>query len=235
MITDDEPIARDILTEYINLLPGLELGAVCSDALEAFKRLHNEKTDVLFLDINMPEMSGLELVRSLKNPPLIVFTTAHPQHALDGFELNAVDYLVKPVSFERFIRCADRLFRLHFAQRQQSNPMDQSFSQSPDFIFVRTDRGLEKVWLHDLFYIEGFENYVKLICENRTLITMNTMKNMEAQLPTNRFLRIHRSYIINTDKIDFFQDNSFKIHKEVLLVGKSYRKMVSEWVKAYCP
>lgn len=234
LIADDEPIAREIIAEYINLVPGLELAHSCSNALEAFRKLHDSTdTDVMFIDINMPEMTGLELVRSLKHPPLIVFTTAHSQHALDGFELNATDYLVKPVSFERFVRCADKLFRQLGPQRVLVQNHAEHTGNRQDFIFVRSDKGLEKLWLQDLMYVEGFENYVKLVCQQRTIVTLNTMKNMEALLPANRFLRIHRSYIINTDKIESFQDNGFKIHKEILLVGKSYRRSVGDWVKGY--
>lgn len=231
VITDDEPVAIEILEDYIRLVPELNLIAKCKDAIETFSVLRQGQVDVLFIDIQMPEVTGIDLLRSLKNPPAIVFTTAYTNYAHEGFELDAVDYLLKPISIERFLRTVDKIC----ARFSDSTKTEQLHAPTPDkkYFFIKVDQDLVKIELCKILFIEGLENYVKIHCEEKTYVSFCTMRNMEEMLSQHRFLRIHRSYIVNLDKVDLIQNHIFKIKDKALVAGKSYRKSVSELLKHY--
>ncbi len=231
VITDDEPIAQEILEDYINMVPGLQLVAKCKNAMETLTVLRHSRVDILFIDIKMPEVSGLEFVRSLKNPPVIIFTTAYPNYAVDGFDLDAADYLLKPISIDRFLKAINKVFL------QNNNPetvvTDKSIGHKRHFLFVKSDKGLIKLNYNDIDYIEAMENYVRIYLKDKIIVSPGTMKNIEDILPSALFIRIHRSYIVNLEKVAFVQNNIFTIGNKNLVVGKNYRKVVSEILKNY--
>jgi two-component system LytT family response regulator len=227
IITDDEPIALEILEDYLRLIPDINLVAKCHSAMETLTALRQYEVDILFIDIQMPGISGLEFIRSLKRKPAIIFTTAYPNYAIEGFEVDAIDYLLKPISLERFLKAVDKIYaRLTIPENSE-----QKHVLEKKFFFVKSNSDLIKIDYDSIYYVEGLENYVKIHCENRCTISFSTMKGMEDLLSPHRFLRIHRSYLINLNKVHSVQNHSFKIGNANLMVGKSYRKNVSEILK----
>src|SRR5688572_27339422 len=206
IIVDDEPMARDVIRRYVEQVPNLKLVAEFGNAIEATIFLQEEPVDMIFLDIKMPQLSGTEFVRSLHNVPKIIFTTAFKEYAHEGFELDVVDYLLKPIRFDRFLRAVNKAF----PQRQQE--MEAGFVSSHDmkfaspFIYVKVDRKMIKILLDDILYIESDKDYVKVFTTNSTIITRQTISSVEAMLSENKFFRIHRSYIVSLDKIQSFSN-----------------------------
>lgn len=222
LIVDDEPMARDVLRRYISKLPFISLTGECSNAIDALVFLQSRPVDLLFLDIRMPELLGTELVQALQNPPKVIFTTAFKEYALDGFELDAVDYLLKPIRFERFLKAVNKAFpgrsdaaMIEAATSEQKN--------SDDFFYVRVDRKLVKIILKDLLYIESDRDHVKIYTTDRTYVTRQTISSIEAMLNDNEFIRIHRSFMISLSKIRSFNNESVEIGSEELPIGKLYR------------
>ncbi len=229
VITDDEPIAQEILEDYIRLVPGLCLVAKCKNAMETMDVLRANEVDILFIDIQMPGINGIDFVRSLKARPSVVFTTAFPNYAIDGFDVDAIDYLLKPVSIDRFLRAVDKVYN-----QTPKKATETTVQSARDFFFIKSNTDLVKVAFDSILYIEGLENYVKIYCEQqKQIISFSTMKNMEELLSAHRFLRIHRSYIINLNKVNAVQSNTFKIGAAELPIGKSYRKPVSDVLKTF--
>jgi DNA-binding LytR/AlgR family response regulator len=231
VVTDDEPVARDILEEYISMTPNLNLIAKCSNALETFAILKNNDVEILFIDIKMPEINGIEFIRSLKKTPYVIFTTAFSSYAVEGFDLNAVDYLLKPISFERFIKSVDRVFERMSVPKSINTENSVNSLKKDDFFFIKSDSGLIKIDYDKILYIEGMENYVRIVCENKSIVSLTTMKAMEIKLAKDKFLRIHRSFIINMDKVDKVLDFNFYINNKAIQVGKSYKKIILEILK----
>ena len=226
VITDDEPIALEILEDYIRLVPGLNLVAKCKSAMETMTILQKNKVDVLFIDIKMPEISGIEFVKSLKNPPAIIFTTAFPGFALEGFELDVIDYLLKPISIERFLKAVHKVI----SNKKNLNPSE---TERPpiNFLFVKAGQGFIRVQYSDIYYIEALENYVRIHLKDKTIVSLTSMKNMEEALPAKSFLRIHRSYIVNLEKVDAIRNNVFILGAKNIGSGKNYRKNIAEMLK----
>lgn len=212
LIIDDEPSAQQILRQYIGDAPGLTLADCCSDALEAMEFLKEHEVDLLFLDINMPKLSGISFLKSLKEPPAVILTTAYEEYALEGYELNVVDYLLKPFSFERFLKSVAKI-----ENRQRQNTLSQSF------LTVKADKKSYRVSFNDILLIESAGDYVTLHCRDRKLITYATMKNLEDTLPTNQFYRVHKSYIISVHHIEYLEGNSIKIGGKLVPIGTTYR------------
>ncbi len=235
VVTDDEPVAAEILEDYVRLIPGLQLVGTCRDALETNSLLRRQAVDVLFMDIQMPGISGMDFIRSLRQPPAVVFTTAHPGYAVDAFELDVVDYLLKPISIDRFLRAVNKLFaRIESAAGPA--PADGSGPAADEgrkYFFIKSNQDLVRVAYSDIMYVEGLENYVKIHCTDRILISFATMKSLEEQLSPYRFLRIHRSFIVNLDKVVAIRNGVFFLHAAELAIGKSYRKPVTELLKQY--
>lgn len=220
LIVDDEPLALDILENYIERLPDLELVAKCDNAIDANEILQKEKIDLLFLDIQMPQMTGIELVKSLSNPPKLVFTTAYEEYAVDGFELNAVDYLMKPIAFDRFMKAVNKVKDLNSGNGSNT-------AQDDDFFFVKADKKLIKIHFNEILYIEGLKDYVIIKKESGRVIALQTMKSLESKLPSNIFMRVHRSYIININKIKAVIGNAIEIvesgQAKHIPIGKNYK------------
>jgi DNA-binding LytR/AlgR family response regulator len=227
IIVDDEPLAREVLKTYIDQMKNVELVAACENALEANEALHQHDVDLLCLDIHMPQITGIEFLKSLKNPPLVLFTTAHPDYALEGFELDVVDYLLKPISLDRFMKAINKVEeRLEKHGEQEEN----------DHFYVKADKKLVKVFYRDMLYIEGLKDYVILRNEHNRVITLQTMKSLENKLPKENFIRVHRSYIVNIDKIQSIMGNMLEIEEKGQIkhipVGKNYRDELMEMIES---
>ncbi len=221
LIVDDEPLALEVLETYISQMPEIELIGKCTNAIDANKVLNETEVDLMFLDIQMPQLTGTEFVKTLKNPPLIIFTTAYPNYAIEGFELDALDYLLKPVSLERFMKSINK------AKEQLQLKAGPSTQQEEDFIFVKSDKKFIKVFYDDILYIEGLKDYVIIKTEAGRIITLQTMKSLEEKLPSKRFMRVHRSYIAGLHKINAIVGNMVEImdkgKAKHLPIGKNYR------------
>lgn len=225
IIVDDEPLAQDVLETYIEKIPELNLVKKCSNALEANEALKSEEIDLMFLDIQMPQLTGTDFLKTLNNPPLVIFTTAYPNYAIEGFELNALDYLLKPISLERFMKAVNKA--LEQLELQNKDSVAGSVEESPDFIFVKADKKLIKIKYDEILYIEGLKDYVIIRMDRSRVITLQTMKSLEDKLPSNLFRRIHRSYIVSIDKINAIVGNMVEVieknQAKHLPIGKNYR------------
>ncbi|MBL7922900.1 MAG: response regulator transcription factor [Bacteroidia bacterium] len=218
IIVDDEPLAQEVLERYLMNIRELELVTKCSNALEAFEVLNNETIDLMFLDVSMPVISGLDFLRSLHKAPAVIITTAHPDFALQGYELDVVDYLVKPVSMERFMKAVNKAID---RVRMAAPP---SKSSKADYMFVKSDQKLIRVNFSDIFYIEGMKDYVKIFTREKMIVTLHTMKFFEANLPSDQFIRIHKSYIVNAAGIKSISGNELELHQSRLPIGNSYKE-----------
>ena len=227
---DDEPLALQQLTTYIQKVPFLELAAQCQSALEARKFLEQDTVDAIFCDINMPDLNGMDFVKSLQAPPLIVFTTAYSEYAVEGFKVNAVDYLLKPFGLDDFRRAANRI-----KERQESvstNIQHPIPNTQPATLFVKTDYRMVKINIPDIRYIEGMSEYLKIYLEgeDKPIITLLSMKKIESRLPEN-FMRIHRSYIVNLHKIQEVNKNRIIMDAETYLpVGDMYKESFQQYL-----
>ena len=200
LIVDDEPLALDVLETYISQMAELHLVKRCSNALEANEALKSNDIDLMFLDIQMPQLTGIDFVKTLSKPPMVVFTTAYPNYAIQGFDLNALDYLLKPISLERFVKAVNKAVE-HANISHRDGTQIQASSDSLEFFFVKADKKLVKVNFDDIIYIEGLKDYVIIRLVQGRVITLQTMKSLEDKLPQGRFKRIHRSYILNIERI----------------------------------
>lgn len=232
IIVDDEPLAQEVLETYISQLPDIELIKKCNNAFEAGECLRQHQVDLMFLDIQMPQLSGVEFVKTLTNPPYIIFTTAYPDYAVEGFELNAVDYLLKPISLERFMKAVNKVAAKIHARTGEKDP--EKTEANDDFFFVKADKKLVKVNFDDILYIEGLKDYVIIRLENSRVITLQTMKSLEDRLPLNKFKRIHRSFIVNIKRINAILGNMVEIMEagkvKQLPIGKNYRDELLEMI-----
>lgn len=225
LIVDDEYMARLLLEEYVRKLPSLKLTGSCENALEAFHLLQSHSVDVLFLDIQMPYLTGLEFIQTLRKKPAIVFTTAYSEYAVEGFRLDAVDYLLKPFSFERFVQAVNKAIDFVSFHRQTDPKQPSSGSLLPEHFFVKSDGKLVKIRFADILYIEGLKEYVSIYTSDKQrIIALKSIKNLEALLPENSFLRIHKSYIVSIYHIEAVLGNQIEIHKKLLPVGATYKE-----------
>lgn len=220
LIVDDEPLAADVIESFVGKMSHLNLVGKANSATDALALLKANKIDVLFLDIQMPEMTGLELLKTLKNPPIVIFTTAYPNYALESYEIDAADYLLKPISFDRFVKAVNKAEeRLKTATTE---PAD-----TPDYIFVKADGKLVRINIEDICYVEGLKDYVIIHTMNSKVVTHNTMKNIEALLLNDEnFIRIHRSYIINLRFVKEIEGNSFRVKDQMLTIGTTFKEDV---------
>ena len=233
LIVDDEYMARLLLEEYVRKIPSLRLIATCENALEAFHLLKTEAVDVVLLDIQMPHLTGLEFVQTLQSKPAIIFTTAYSEHAVEGFRLDAVDYLLKPFSFERFVQAIGKATDfVAFHKSPFPALSSEALPIAPDHFFVKSDGKLVKVRFEDILYIEGLKEYVSIYTtDNQRIITLQSIKNLEILLPEGTFLRIHKSYIISLARIEAIVGNRVEIHKKLLPVGATYKEELMKKLK----
>ena len=220
IVVDDEPLARQLMEGYISQTPGLNCVAVCQSAIEAFSVLHGQKVDVMFLDIQMPGITGINFLRSLKNAPKVIFTTAYSEYAVDAFELEAIDYLLKPITFERFIKAIQKVS----PKKEEPFTDTAPATEENNYIFLKVDRRLIKINHGDIIYIEGYGDYLKVHTANQTYVTYMTFSKIEQLLPPSKFLRIHRSTMVNSDYIRFVEGNFLRVQDQDLAIGQSYRE-----------
>ncbi|MBK3517447.1 LytR/AlgR family response regulator transcription factor [Carboxylicivirga marina] len=225
LVVDDEALAVDVISEYISRLDNLHLVTTCNSAVEAMHILNEQEIDLLFLDIQMPGLTGLQLIRNLSHRPEVIFTTAYSEYALEGFELEALDYLIKPISFERFIKAVNRYFKNHQQTEIPQSTSNDTFNEA--FIFVKSDKMMVKVVLQDITHIESLRNYVSIyLNDGREVKTMNTISNIEEKLPETHFLRVHRSYLIAIDKIESYTSGNLNISGANVPIGRNYKEQV---------
>jgi len=232
---DDEPLALQQLVAYISKVPYLQLAGQCQSAIEALDILNREPVDAIFCDINMPDLNGMDFVKSLAVPPLVVFTTAYSEYAVEGFKVNAVDYLLKPFGLQDFMRAANRIRERKEERGERGERSEERGERKEaDFIFVKTDYRVVKVELSDIRYVEGMSEYLKLhlSTQPKPVITLLAMKSLEEKLPKN-FMRIHRSYIVNLDKIVEVNKNRVIIDNNTFLpIGDSYKEQFNRYIEA---
>lgn len=219
IVVDDEPLARQLIESYISQVPEMHCLGSYQTAIEAFAALHQHPIDVLFLDIEMPSISGLNFIKSMKTNTKVIFITAYTEYAVDAFEIEAVDYLVKPVTFERFLKAVQKIS----VTRTDQTTVYPKADETP-YIFLKVDRRLVKIDLSSIVYIEGLGDYLKVHATNQTYVTYMTMGKSESLLPSSRFIRIHRSTIVNTAFIQYIEGNFIKVNDRDLAIGPTYRE-----------
>ncbi|MDD7913703.1 LytR/AlgR family response regulator transcription factor [Polaribacter ponticola] len=223
LIVDDEPLAIRLIEKHISQIDSLEVVATCNSALKAFEIVNTQEIDLMFLDIKMPNLTGIDFLKSLKNPPKTIFTTAYRDYALESYELETVDYLLKPVTFERFVKAIDKFF---WQNTSKVAPVQRE-TITTDYILIKSGNKHHKVNLADIVYIESFKDYIKVHLENNTsIVSKYKLGEMELELSTYQFLRIHRSYIINTSKITAFSSNDIDVNSLEIPIGASYKEKV---------
>ncbi len=221
LIIDDEPLSRDVIRNYVNDHPELQLEGECKDAFEAMAALESSKVDLIFLDINMPKLSGINFYKSLNQKPLVIFTTAYPEFAVEGFELDAVDYLLKPFSFERFIKAVNK------AKGKVAVPE----KETSDYMMLKADKKMYRTAYDDILFFESLGDYVKVYTRGRVLIIAGTLKKLLSELPATRFLRTHKSYIISMAQVEYIEGNQIKIGEHIVSIGQAYREEVMSRLK----
>ncbi len=230
LIVDDEPLALDILETYIQRIDSLELVARCNNAIEAFNLIQQKEIDLLFLDIQMPKLTGIDFLKNINNPPKVVFTTAYRDYALEGYELDAIDYLLKPISFERFLRAVNKVSQLNnptannapipVAHEADGSGYDQAF------IYLKADKKMIKFLLKDILYIESLKDYVRVKTAYKEVVAYQKISYLEEKLPENKFLRVHRSFIVAIDKVEAFSATTIEIHGKEIPIGRNYKNVV---------
>jgi two-component system, LytTR family, response regulator len=224
---DDEPLALDIITEYCHKVPFLNLLESFNNPVDSIQYLMNNQVDLLFLDIQMDQLTGIQLLNVLKAKPMVIFTTAYDSFALQGYELDAIDYLLKPISFERFLKAVDKVYdKLQMQQHHKNEPAEhaQPIAAKDDYIFIKTEFRYEKVDFNDILYIEGKGDYLCIVTTKKKIMTLQGFKKMEESLPHNNFCRVHKSYIIAIDKIESIERSRIKIKDQLIPVSDSYKE-----------
>ncbi len=228
LVVDDEPMAREIICSYVAKIDTLELIGTCKNGMEAFQTLQQKSIDLLFLDINMPELTGISLAKALDKPTQVIFTTAYREYALDGFEVQALDYLLKPISFERFLKAIQKYTELHPTKK---TTLSQERLLTSDSIYIRADRKMVKINLAEILYVESTGDYLKFHTSAKVWVTRDSLSEYEEKLPTTSFLRIHRSFIINLKHIQAYTHEFIEIENQALPISRSYKNEVLEKLK----
>jgi two-component system, LytTR family, response regulator len=229
IVIDDEPLARQLLSDFIQKVPKLQLEGSYSSALKALEKLRKNQVDVLFLDIQMPDITGIEFLKTLEHKPLVVFTTAYAEHAVQGYELDVADYLLKPFDFNRFLKSINKI-----TQRLKAEPASGTVPEKNEFIFVKDGTKQVKVPLTAIRYIKGSREYVTIVTDDKKIMSLQTMKSMEEMLPAE-FIRIHNSFIISLAGVDTIYKNKLLAGGETFPIGITYKKKVFEALKQYYP
>ncbi len=240
IIVDDEPLAQRVIEKFLEDLPNFKVLAKCNNAFEAMDAINNQVVDLMFLDINMPKLTGLSFLKSLKNPPLVIITTAYSEYAIEGYELDVVDYLKKPFSFERFFKAIqkvqERLKKRDIPLVASNALPDESpieiYSDlsTSNFIFVKANKKNYRVDIDDIYFIEALGDYIKIHTSNQVLVTYQSMKKIESVLPSTIFVRIHKSFIVSVNKIKSVEGNMVEVKNEKLSIGNSYKQAFQEFV-----
>ena len=222
LVVDDEPLALDILEDYISKIPFLTLVKSTTSAIEGLSLVQSDAIDLVFLDVQMPELTGIQFLKIINGKCDVILTTAYSQYALDGYELDVVDYLLKPIAFDRFYKAAQKV--LQNSNHSNSSAPDALIAQKThDFIFVKTEHKIQKIYLDDILYIEGLKDYISIFTKTERIITLQNMKKMEESLPSKAFVRVHKSYIIALGKIESIERSRIQIGDKIIPIGDTYR------------
>ena len=233
VIVEDEPLARNLMIDYVSKVPTLNLVEACSNPLTVIEVLRNNPVDILFLDVQMPEITGISLLKVLQKRPLVILTTAYSEYALEGYELDVADYLLKPITFERFLKAIDRVTqRLEGKAAPTVHDKMEKVSQepSPPFVFVKDGTKLVKVMLDDILYVEGLKDYVTIHTKTQKVVSLQRLKALEDQLPTDKFIRIHNSFIVALNAIDVIHKGDVQVRDAMLPIGETYKKSFREFI-----
>ena len=222
IIVEDESIAAELLQDYVKQVPFLNLKGVCIDAIYALEMLQKEHIDLVFLDINLPKLKGLDFIRTLKNPPKIIITSAYHEYALQGYELNVVDYLLKPIEFSRFLMAVNKIK----SERQEPMPLKADLLIDRDHLFFNVSKKLVKIYLDEILIIESLREYIRITTQSKTILTKIQISEVETLLPPHEFIRIHRSFIIAKRKIESFSSSEVEINKKQIPIGRHYKDQV---------
>lgn len=229
LVVDDEPLALNILEDYITKMPFLQLVKATTNPIEALTLVQSSEADLVFLDVQMPELTGIQFLKIANGKAKVILTTAYPQYALEGYELDVVDYLLKPIAFDRFYKAVQKAQGILNPSATTTAPPVPATVAMPqqdflsDFIFVKTEHKIQKVYLHDILFIEGLKDYISIFTTSERIITLQNMKKMEDALPEKHFIRVHRSYIVSLDKIDSIERSRIFIGDKIIPVGDTYR------------
>lgn len=223
IIVDDESVARDIIATHLSKIESITVVAQCKNAIEAFNVISKHRIDLVFLDINMPEISGIAFAKSINKDIKIIFTTAYRDYAVEGFDLQAVDYLLKPIGFDRLLKAVNRFFEIN---TNSKTTISELKDEPQDFIFVRSNRKMLKVDFNSIKYIESYSDYIKIHTKEKTIVTRETISSIEAKLPVMQFIRIHRSFIVCVSKIESFTHEQITINLKTLPISRSYKASV---------
>jgi two-component system, LytTR family, response regulator len=239
IIIDDEPLAQEIIEEYIGKVPFLNLVAKCSSAFDAFDALRQHTVDLIFLDIHMPHINGIDFIKSIEYKPMFILTTAYSEHALESYEINALDYLLKPIPFNRFIKAVNKAYDLYSLKKKSENgsaaPLPKPTSNATEkFLLVKTDYQTVRIDLENVLYIEGLKDYVKIYTSNaKPVITLNSLKKLSEKLPNDDFVRVHKSFIISLSKIQSMSRGRIYIGDKVIPIGDSYKDFFNELINKH--
>jgi DNA-binding LytR/AlgR family response regulator len=233
VIVEDEPLARNLLVEYVRKVPTLNLIEACSSAIAALEVLRKNSVDILFLDVQMPELTGISLLKVLHKRPLVIMTTAYSEYALEGYELDVVDYLLKPITFERFLRAVDKAtLRLQAPPGVQAAQTPQPIvTAEQPYVFVKDGTKLVKVVFDDILYVEGLKDYVTIHTKTLKIVSLQRLKTLEDQLPSDKFIRIHNSFIVSLNAIDVVHKNNVQVRNAMLPIGETYKKTFREFIE----
>jgi DNA-binding LytR/AlgR family response regulator len=226
LIVDDEELAVKVIENHIQQIDGMEVAAVCYNAMDAFTILQQQDIDLVFLDIQMPKISGLSLLKSMPNKPPVILTTAHREFALEGFELDVVDYLLKPISLDRFLKSVGKIYRMRQSAAPLINSLQPTEEENASFFYIKSDRQFIKILLAEVLYIESLRNHVKIVTITGNHTTLLGISQMEQKLPPQHFTRIHRSYLVALTKVDRFTQTNLTIGDKTLPIGQNHREEV---------
>jgi two-component system LytT family response regulator len=232
LIVEDEPLARNLLTDYVRKVSYLTLVKACTGPLEAMEELRRNPVDLLFLDVQMPELTGISFLKSLQKKPLVILTTAYSQYALEGYELDVTDYLLKPITFERFLKAVDKASqRLSASGIPVQAANEKNTNEFPSYIFVKDGTKLVKIRWEDILYVEGLKDYVTIHTKQQKVISLQRMKMLEEQLPSDKFIRVHNSFIIAVDAIDSIHRDKVQIGQTFVPIGDTYKKSFKDFIE----
>jgi len=226
VIVDDEPLAREGMSNYVREVDFLRLAGICENPLELGRLLDQQSVDLIFLDIQMPKMNGLDFLKTVQNPPIVIITTAYPTYAIEGFQLNVLDYLLKPITFDRFFRSVTKA-KDYYHLITRSSP---SAGSTADYFFIRCGSKYEKIFFNQILYVEGMQNYITIYTEKGKYITLLYLKNLEQNLDPQSFIRVHKSYIVSIDKIEAIEGNEIFIQSQRIPMSRNYREEVLQRV-----
>lgn len=228
LILDNEPDARNVLRNHIEKIKDLKIVAECNEAMEAISVLRNQSVDLMFSVIQMPEVSGIDVIKSLENPPRIIFTSVNRDYALEGYELNVLDYLIKPITFGRLLKAVNKFYQVNNRANVSTEENTSNLQSVKDFVYVRENKRYVKVRLDEILYIEGLGEYIQIFMEKKKIVTKIGLNDFEKKLSQSGFIRIHKSHIVNMSKIEAFTAQTIEVVGKKLIIGRSYKDLVSE-------